>query len=189
MPKILHRSNWPTLAIAATLLVTVVQLRLQGRIWFCECSQMRFWTSEADGPHTSQHLADPYSFSHMQHGLILFWLVGWAFRKWKWQWRLWLTLTLEAAWEVFENTQFVIDRYRQTTAALGYTGDSVLNSVGDILACWIGFLLAQKLGWKRTWILFWLIEVAMLLTIRDSLLLNVLMLIMPLQVIREWQLG
>ena len=90
MPKILHllhRKHWPRLTIVATVLLAVIQLRAQGRIWFCECGQLRFWTSQADGPHTSQHLADPYTFSHMQHGLVLFWLVCWAFRKWKWQWQ------------------------------------------------------------------------------------------------------
>jgi len=80
-------TNWPTLALLVVLVLTVVQLRVQGRIWFCECGQLRFWTSEADGPHTSQHLTDPYSFSHVQHGLLLFFFVGWAFRRWKLPWQ------------------------------------------------------------------------------------------------------
>jgi len=189
MPKFLQARNWPKIAILATIVLTIVLLRLQGRIWFCECGQLRFWTSQADGPHTSQHLADPYTFSHMQHGLVLFWLVGWAARRCKLQWQLWLVLSIEASWEVFENTELVINRYRETTAALGYTGDSVLNSVGDILACWAGFVLAHRCGWWGTWILFWGIELTMLLTIRDSLLLNVLMLVMPLQAVKQWQMG
>ena len=83
----------------------------------------------------------------------------------------------------------VIDRYRDATAALGYTGDSILNSLGDLLSCTIGFLLARRLGWRATWVLFLSIEVIMILTIQDSLLLNVLMLIYPLEFIRIWQLG
>ena len=189
IPKILQRKNWPKLALFATLLLTVFLLRWQGRLWFCECAQLRFWTNEADGPHTSQHLADPYSFTHMQHGLLLFLVVSWLFRKWKWPWQLWLALTIEAAWEVFENTEFVIDRYRQATASLGYTGDSVLNSMGDILACGLGFYLANRAGWRGTWILFWGIEIALLLTIRDSLLLSVLMLVTPLEIVKQWQLS
>jgi len=188
MPKILHRKNWPTLALLAVLVLTVVQLRAQGRIWFCECGQVRFWTSEADGPHTSQHLTDPYSFSHVQHGLLLFLFVGWAFRRWKLPWQLWLVLTIEAGWELLENTALVIDRYRMT-AALGYNGDSILNSMGDILSCGVGWFLARRLGWRGTWLLFLTIELTMLLTIRDCLLLNVLMLVYPLDVVKQWQLG
>ena len=193
MHKFLNRKNWPTLATALLLAATVWQLRQQGRIWFCDCQQPRFWTSEADGPHTSQHLADPYTFSHLQHGLVLFWLLSWAAKKCgaqvKWQWRLVIALAIEAGWEVFENTQFVIDRYREGTAALGYNGDSITNSVGDLLACGLGFYLAHRLGWRGTWRLFWVIEVGMLLTIRDSLLLNVLMLVWPIDTLRQWQMG
>ena len=188
MPKILHRKNWPMLALVAVLLLTVWQLRTQGRIWFCECGQLRFWTSEADGPHTSQHLTDPYSFSHVQHGLLLFLLVAALFGRWKWPWQLGLVLTLECGWEIFENTSWVIDRYRMT-AALGYNGDSILNSMGDVLSCLVGWALARRLGWRGTWLLFLTIELTMLLAIRDCLLLNVLMLVYPLDVVRQWQLG
>lgn len=188
MLKTLRRVPWPKLALGAVLALMVWQLRQQGRIWFCECGQLRFWTSEADGYHTSQHLADPYTFSHLQHGLLLFLLVAWLFRRWKPIWQLWLVLVIEASWEVLENSAWVIDRYRQT-AALGYDGDAVLNSVGDLLACYAGWYLARWLGTQRTWIAFWAIEFVMLLTIRDSLLLNVLMLCFPLDAVRQWQLG
>ncbi len=187
MPKMLHQKNWPTLALLAVLVLTVWQLRSQGRIWFCECGQVRLWTSESDGPHTSQHLADPYSFSHAQHGLLLFLFVGWVFRRWKWAWQFLLVLTIEAGWELLENTSWVIDRYR-LTAALGYNGDSILNSLGDILSCGVGWILARRLGWRGTWLLYLAIELAMLLAIRDCLLLNVLMLVYPHDVVRQWQL-
>ncbi len=188
MLKILYRKNWPTLALVAVLALTVWQLRTQGRIWFCECGQLRFWTSEADGPHTSQHLTDPYSFSHVQHGLLLFLFVGWAFRRWKLPWQFLLVLTIEAGWELLENTAWVIDRYRMT-AALGYNGDSILNSMGDIISCGVGWTLARRLGRRGTWLLYLVIELTMLYAIRDCLLLNVLMLVYPLEVVREWQLG
>lgn len=188
MLKFLHRKNWPTIAVFAVLALTVWQLRQHGRIWFCECGELRFWTSEADGLHTSQHLTDPYTFSHVQHGLLLFLFVSWAFRRWKWAWQLCLVLAIEAGWELFENGPWVIDRYR-ATAALGYNGDSVLNSMGDILACCLGCYLARRIGGRKTWIVFWAIEFVMLLTIRDSLLLNVLMLAVPLEAVKQWQLG
>lgn len=173
----------------ALLAATVWQLRQQGRIWFCECGQLRYWTSEADGPHTSQHLADPYSLTHFLHGLVLFWFVTWLVRRWSWPWQCWLAVTIEAGWEIFENTQFVIGRYREATAARGYNGDSIVNSLGDILACWLGLQVAQRIGWRWTWRLFFATEVVLLLTIRDSLLLNVLMLVWPLDAVKNWQLG
>ena len=88
--KLLKRQHWPTIAMVALFAATAWQLRQQGRIWFCECGQLRFWTSEADGPHTSQHLADPYTLTHFLHGLVLFWLVGWAAKRWSWRWQRWL---------------------------------------------------------------------------------------------------
>ncbi|MGI9429715.1 MAG: DUF2585 family protein [Bythopirellula sp.] len=188
MPKLLKRQHWPTLATAALLIATVAQLRHQGRIWFCVCGQPRFWTSEADGPHTSQHLADPYSLTHFLHGLVLFWLVTWLVRRWKWPWQCLLALALEAGWEIFENTQLVIDRYRQT-AAIGYTGDSITNSVGDLLACWLGLQVARRISWRQTWVLFFAVEAILLYMIRDSLLLSVIMLVLPLDFIKQWQLG
>jgi hypothetical protein len=185
--KIFARRNWPWLAIAATMVLMVVQLRAQGRLWFCECGNLRFWISDPNGPHTSQHLADPYTFTHFQHGLGFFWAVRFVFKRWKWQWQLWLALTIEATWEVVENTEWVINRYRDATAALGYTGDTILNSFGDLLACFFGIYVAYRIGWRLTWILFFAIELLLIVTIRDSLLLNILMLFYPIQAIKDWQ--
>jgi hypothetical protein len=178
----------PRVATLVLLVATVAQLRYQGRIWFCDCGQLRFWTSQADGPHTSQHLADPYSFTHFLHGLLLFWGVTWLVRRWKWPWQCWLALSIEAAWEIFENTQFTIDRYR-ATAAIGYTGDSITNSLGDLFACWLGLEVARRLSWRKTCYLLVAVEVGLLLTIRDSLLLSVVMLVYPLDLLKQWQLG
>ena len=104
-------------------------------------------------------------------------------------WRLALATFLEAAWEVFENTEFVINRYREETAALGYTGDSIFNSFGDILMCIVGFLIAQRLGFKRSVVVFVAAELVLLLWIRDSLLLEILMLVYPIDWIKAWQMG
>ena len=189
MPKLLERKNWPWLAILATAVLMVLQLRVQGRVWFCECGELRFWTSEPDGRHTSQHLADPYTFTHVLHGFILLWVVQWLFKRWKWPWQLWLMLTIEAVWEVIENTQWVIDRYRNATAAIGYAGDSILNSVGDLFACWLGIAIARRAGWRITAILFVVTEVALLITIRDNLCLNVIQLFFPSEALKQWQMG
>jgi hypothetical protein len=101
---------------------------------------------------------------------------------------LWLALAIEAAWEIVENTSWVIGRYREATAGLGYTGDSVLNSFGDLLACILGIVVAHKIGWRATWMVFFACEVLLIFTIRDSLLLNILMLVYPIQAIKEWQM-
>ncbi|TWU30402.1 DUF2585 family protein [Bythopirellula polymerisocia] len=188
MIKILQRKNWPLWAVGITLALMVVQLRAQRREWFCACGNLRLWISDPASSHTSQHLADPFTFTHFQHGLVLCFLVGWLAKSWKWPWQVWLALAIEAGWEIIENSQFVIDRYRSATAALGYTGDSIVNSLGDVLACWLGLVVAKKIGWNATWVLFFAIEVVLLITIRDSLLLNVLMLFYPIEVIKQWQL-
>jgi hypothetical protein len=102
-------------------------------------------------------------------------------------WQLWLAVSIEAAWEVIENSEFVIRRYREQTAALGYHGDTIVNSLGDILVCGLGFMMARRLGFRRTLALFVLTEVALALWIRDNLTLNVVMLIHPIEAIKEWQ--
>ena len=189
MIRLPQQKNWPRWAIFATVALTIAILRWEGSVWFCACGEIQVWVAAAQSSHTSQHLLDPYSFSHVQHGLVLFCVVSWLAKKWHWKWQLWLTVLIEAGWEILENTPWVISRYRESTAALGYTGDSVLNSVGDILSCAAGFMIARRLGWNATWVLFAAIEALMLVTIRDSLLLNVLMLVWPLEVVKQWQMA
>lgn len=181
--------RWPWAALAGVILLMLVVLHLLGRSWFCTCGELRLWISDPRSLHTSQHLLDPYSFTHLQHGLVFFWMITWLFPKWRFPWQVWLALTLEAGWEILENSPMIINRYRTTTAALGYTGDSILNSLGDLFACWAGFMLARKIG-KRSYVeLFFAIEAILLITIRDSLLLNVLMLSVDIPWLKAWQQG
>ena len=123
------------------------------------------------------------------HGLVFCGLFALALPRLARKWRLWLAVTLEAVWEVFENSAFVINRYRAATVSLGYQGDSIVNSLGDIAACALGFALAWRLGWRRSAVVFLVTEAVLLLWIRDSLLLNVVMLIYPIEAIKIWQLG
>jgi hypothetical protein len=104
-------------------------------------------------------------------------------------WRLWVAVTIEALWELFENTNFIIQRYREATAALGYSGDTVINSLGDIFICGFGFLLAWRLGWRRSIVVFAAVELVLLIWIRDSLLLEIIMLIHPIDSIKAWQMS
>ncbi len=143
--------------------------------------------SDAKGPHNSQHFLDPYSFTHVSHGLLLCGLLAWAAPRLAPAWQLLLAVCVETLWEVFENSAFVIQRYRTATMALGYEGDTIANSLGDILCCALGFLLARRLGLWASVALFVLTEIVLLLWIHDSLLLNVVMLIYPINAIKAWQ--
>jgi hypothetical protein len=165
----------------------VVALLLMGRIVWCELGDYTPWTPDAWSSHTSQHLFDPYTVTHLLHGIGFLWISRWILPKLSLDWRLFLVITAEAAWEVIENTSWVIQKYRENTASLDYFGDSVLNSFGDVLACAVGFGVAVKLGWWRSVILFASIEILLLVWIRDSLLLNILMLLFPIEAIERWQ--
>ena len=183
------RKLWPWLIVAVILAGAVLQLRAQGRLWFCVCGYFLPRSSDAWSADNSQHLLDPYSFTHVLHGFMFWWLLAWALPRVSVSWRLCAAVALEATWEVIENTNFVIERYREATQALGYRGDTVVNSLGDILMCALGFLLARRIGWRRSLALFVLTEVVLLVWIRDSLLLNILMLLYPLEGIKAWQAG
>lgn len=179
-------------ALIATLLIlaaAAAALLAMGRNPICTCGSIDLWVGGRDSPKTSQMLVDWYSLSHIVHGLLFYaalWLVA---RRWPVEWRFVAALAIEAAWEVSENTPFVIDRYRTATAALGYTGDSVINSISDILMMVVGFALARKLPvWASIGLLVFL-EILPLFVIRDNLTLNVWMLLAPNPHIAAWQAG
>jgi hypothetical protein len=104
-------------------------------------------------------------------------------------WHLFVAITMESGWEIIENSNTVIQRYREATASLGYRGDTVLNSLGDIMCCGIGFMIASRLGWRRSLALFFVTEAFLLIWIRDSLLLEIIMLVHPIDAIKVWQVG
>ena len=183
------KKHWAAVAVALIVALTTLVVRLEGRIWFCKCGEQLFVVADAYSSHTSQHLLDPYSLSHVQHGLAFYWALMWLAPRWSWQARLVASTAIEAAWEMTENSAFVINRYREATAALGYTGDSVVNVMGDVLSCVVGFAVARRLGWRGSLVLFTVLEVGMVIAIRDSLLLNILMLFYPLEAIKQWQMG
>ena len=171
------------LAIAAAILLAM------GRNPICTCGTVELWVGSRDSPRTSQMLADWYSFSHIVHGLLFYAALWLAARRWPVEWRFVIALFIEAAWEVAENTPMVIDRYRATTAALGYTGDSVLNSLSDIAMMALGFAIARKLPVWTSIALLIALEVIPLFAIRDNLTLNVIGLIAPNEALQAWQAG
>jgi hypothetical protein len=178
-------------ALAAILILAAAAVILiaMGRNPICTCGTVDLWVGSRDSPKTSQMLADWYSLSHIVHGLLFYaalWLVA---RRWPVEWRFLAALMVESAWEVTENTRFVIDRYRETTAALGYTGDSVINSLSDILMMCAGFLVARRLPAWAAVVLVMVLEIVPLFVIRDNLTLNIWNLIAPNQAVAAWQAG
>ena len=189
VPESPQKNFWFWIAIVVVLAATAIQLHHQGRLWWCSCGWRTLWTGDAWSAHTSQYFLDPYSFTHFLHGFVLAGILLLTLRRLPVMWRLVLAIAFECTWEIFENTNFVIQRYREATASLGYQGDTVVNSLGDILCCVVGFLLARKLGWWRSIVLFLFTEAILLVWIRDSLLLEVIMLIHPIEAIKAWQIA
>ena len=171
-----------SLLIAAT---AVAVLLAMGRPPICTCGTVELWG--AVGPEQSQMLADWYSASHVVHGFLFYGLLWLAARRWPVERRFLAALLIESAWEVIENTPLVIDRYREATAALGYSGDSIVNSLSDIAMMAVGFIAARKLPlWAAIGFVL-LLELIPLLVIRDNLTLNVWMLLAPTDWLRVWQ--
>jgi hypothetical protein len=185
--RAIDRRAW--LAVALLMLVTVAVLRGEGRRWWCACRTPTPFSTDPGSRHNSQHLLDPYSFSHLLHGLIFFGCLRLLAPRASAGLTLVVALTIEAGWEILENSPLIIARYRAATAAVGYTGDSIVNSTGDVLSCALGFWLAAKLGWRWSAAVLVAIELIMLALIRDNLTLNVIMLLYPLDAIRQWQSG
>lgn len=177
------------IAIAAMLFVALIYLRWQGRVWWCQQHDYAPISITVQSPHNSQHVFDAYSLSHVLHG-VLFFGFFWLFRKrMSFGWRLVAATAVEVGWEMLENSPIIINRYRATTVSLGYEGDSIINSLGDILSYLAGFYLARKLGLWKSVALFLVVDLGMLWLIRDNLALNVLMLLWPIDAIRKWQAG
>ena len=181
------RKGW--LGTAALFAVALGILLIMGRPPLCTCGTIKLWEGAVNSPGNSQHLSDWYSFSHVIHGFLFFGLGRWLLRTRPLDWALWLAVALELAWEIAENSPVIIDRYRAATMAVGYSGDSILNSMSDGSMMVLGFLVASRLGWKWVTALAIGFELFTLAMIRDNLTLNVLMLVSPLDTIRIWQAG
>lgn len=177
----------PAAVLALILFITLAALVYEGRTPWCACGGYAIWISDVWSSHCSQHLLDPYSFTHLCHGLIFAMALGVLASRWTVARRFVTAAAIASAWEVAENSTWIIERYRAETMSLNYLGDSIVNAMGDIGCCALGFGIAQSVGKLKTTILFLASELILLFTIHDNLTLNVIMLAHPVAAIKEWQ--
>lgn len=182
-------SNYAVPGSIAVVVVTASILLLMGRVPICTCGTIKIWHGVVNSSENSQHITDWYTFSHVLHGFAFYAMLWWLRPRWSMTERFLAALAVEAAWEIIENTPWIIERYRAATISLDYVGDSVLNSVSDIGAMAVGFWLASRLPIGLIVALAVVSELVMAVVIRDNLALNILMLIYPLESIKQWQSG
>lgn len=181
----LPRLVWPV--VLSSVAVLGIN-HLLGQPLYCRCGSLNLWSVRVFSSHNSQHLLDPYSLTHVMHGVLLSAFLGVIPIARLQSWRFQVVMALESLWEVLENSPLIIHRYRTATVSLDYLGDSLGNSLGDLLSCCVGYMLLQLLGFRKSAAIFLASELLLVLTIRDSLLLNILMLAWPIDAVRQWQL-
>lgn len=181
------RKYLPYFLTAAIILAAAAYLLWIGREPICKCGNIKLWHGQTMSSENSQHIADWYTPSHLLHGIIFYGLLWLFARRVPFGWRLVIATLIEAAWELVENSDAIIERYRAVTISLDYYGDSVLNSTADIIAMVVGFSLASRLPVWASVALVIGFELLTMWIIRDGLTLNVVMLLYPMDAIRDWQ--
>lgn len=181
---------WTYLLISlAIILLSATLLFSMGRSLWCDCGYIKLWDPTLNGPNDAQHFSDYYTFSHIIHGFAFFGILWLFARRLPIGLRYVFAVAIEEGWELFENSNFMIQRYRDITIANAYQGDSILNSTSNVLFMSLGFFLAWKLPIWASILIIIAMEVAVGYLIRDNLTLNIIMLLYPIQAIKKWQIG
>jgi hypothetical protein len=185
--SVLNRHRWVLAGFVLVLLLTAGAELMSGRSPLGPDSRFGIWEGDIWSSENSQRVADAYSFSHFIHGILFYGFLWSVLRRVPVRHRFLIAVVLEACWELLENSPFIINRYREATISLGYVGDSVLNSVSDIVTASLGFLFAWKVRMRTSLIAIVVLEAGCLLWVRDNLTLNVVMLVHPIPAIKQWQ--
>ena len=184
----MNKKYAPLLLVLIMLATSGFILYFMGRTPVCTCGYIKLWEGDTFSEGNSQHVSDWYTFSHIIHGFIFFYLIRKIFPKLSFTQQLFIALCIESGWEILENSPLIINRYRTTTGSVLYYGDSILNSLSDITAMTIGFYAARYVSWKVIVVAAIIMELTTIYMIHDALIFNIIMLIYPIQSIKDWQM-
>ncbi len=184
------KHHFGTISAFVVILAATYAIELWlGRSLFGPDGKFGWWEGSIWSSENSQRLADPYSFSHIGHGILFYGVLWCIARKTSVKFRLIIAMTIESVWEIMENSPFIIERYRAVTISLGYVGDSIINSLSDVILATLGFLLAYRFNPLLSLFIIIIMEIGCALLIRDNLTLNIIMLIHPIDAIKDWQMA